>query len=391
LIQINATETGYVTEKAANKTICIGVFVPLIEIVEFSSVRQRALTMKLRRTLVLIFLTGLVSAALVHLGYAQATPKGAPSSNWEFGYGVKLLAAIAVALVIGALVLLFFAARKPNDSFIFKMRPNFFFLLAMTYTMVLLLVAVGYNLSYTGPQPWLLGNMLPIAVPWFGALGAVAISLEGTMQWSESRWNPEYNYWHVGRPVFGAVLGTIGFFMFVLIVSSSGNTPKFLETSDQITPAKDFIVYYVVAFLAGYREETFRELIQRVTDMILKPSERGAGIAQVNFKVAGVVQSEIAFPVTPVGETPMKTIDIVSSGDRPLGTATLTLSGSDTKSKEVFSLTNDNVTGKDLGPNQAGTIDIKFAPKNQGTYSAILSVAAANLKQPATIRITGSA
>jgi hypothetical protein len=34
---------------------------------------------------------------------------------------------------------------------------------------------------------------LPIAVPWFGAIGAVTISLEGVFKWSESRWNPEYN------------------------------------------------------------------------------------------------------------------------------------------------------------------------------------------------------
>jgi hypothetical protein len=43
------------------------------------------------------------------------------------------------------------------------------------------------------------------------------------------------------------------------------------------TPNKDasrFVFYYVVAFLIGYREESFRELIRRLGDVILNPGSK---------------------------------------------------------------------------------------------------------------------
>lgn len=347
--------------------------------------------MKFARDLAIISM-GILSIALAQIAHAQTTPNQTPPS-WHLDHRGQLFAGVAAIVIAGAGSLLFFAARNPGNSFIFKMRASFFFWLGMAYTMLLMLLAIVYNVSYTGPEPYLLGNMLPIAVPWFGALGAVTISLEGVFQWSESRWNPEYNYWHLGRPVFGAVLGTIGFFLFVLIVSTSGTTPKFLANATDPTPPKDFIIYYVVAFLAGYREETFRELIRRVTDMILKPASQATAAPHVSFRSAGVTQSKIKFAETAVGSVvaPM-TIEIANSGNASLSAPTLTVSAANSASKGVFGLANDHVTGvNELRPNQTGTVDITFAPPNPGAYSGILSVAATNLTAPATIRITGSA
>jgi hypothetical protein len=41
-------------------------------------------------------------------------------------------------------------------------------------------------------------------------------------------------------------------------------------------PRPTNLLYYLVAFLVGYREETFRELIKRLVDIILSPGN-GAG------------------------------------------------------------------------------------------------------------------
>lgn len=196
----------------------------------------------------------------------------------------------------------------------------------------------------------------------------------------------------MGRPLFGAVLGTIGFFLFVLILSSSGTTPKFLNNPPDPTSAKDYIIYYVVAFLAGYREETFRELIQRVTDMILKPAVPGTAAPQVSFKRDGVAQSEIRFPETAGNTHEPASIEISNSGRAPLLAPRLALIATDAASKDVFALTKDLVTGvPELAPNQAGTVSITFAPRTAGTYSGVLSVSATNLTSPATIRIVGTA
>src|SRR5207249_368955 len=104
-----------------------------------------------------------------------------------------------------------------------------FFWLGMIYTALLLLMAAVYNLTKEqNAGATVVGGILPIAVPWFGALGAVTISLEGVFLWN-NQWDRKYNYWHIGRPLFGAVLGIVAFFLFVVIVSASGSSPKFLE------------------------------------------------------------------------------------------------------------------------------------------------------------------
>jgi hypothetical protein len=241
--------------------------------------------MKLRRYGEVIALGATCCLAVLDVAKAQAPQ----APHWEWNHSVLGVLVAALILIAATGVILCRTARNVSNSFIFRMRPAFFFWLGLSYTLILVLMAIAYEVAYTGP-PYLVGGILPIAVPWFGALGAVTISLEGVFQWSESRWNPEYNYWHVGRPIFGAVLGTISFFLFVLIVSSAGTPPKFLapDTAGVANPAgttanlatnilssKDLIVFYVVAFLVGYREQTFRELITRVTDMILKPSDTG--------------------------------------------------------------------------------------------------------------------
>ena len=345
--------------------------------------------MKARRDFAVALFTVISIFALMQGAYAEAAP------DWDFTghpYRTGLFVGLAAAVVVGGGVLLFFSARKPNDSIIITLRPSFFFWLGMTYATVLLLAAVVYNASYVRTSPYLLGGMLPIAVPWFGALGAVTISLQGVFEKSESRWDREYNYWHIGRPVFGAILGIIGFFLFVLIVSTSGTPPQFLEDSSKTPPAKDFIIYYVVAFLAGYREETFRELIKRVTDMILKPAPPDAGAPQVSFKRDGVTLSEIRFAQTIAGSLEQMTIEILNSGNASLLEPRLTVSTTDEATKGVFALTKDQVTGiNELRPNEMKTVDIIFHPSSAGAYFGILSVAGRNLTAAAQIRVTGSA
>jgi len=342
--------------------------------------------MKRRRDFAVAFLTVILFFALV---------QGVHAEDWDFAehpYRLGLFAGLAVAIVVGAGVLLFFSARTPHDSIIFSLRPSFFFWLGMAYATLLMVVAVAYNVSYHGRGPYLFGGMLPIAVPWFGALGAVTISLQGVFDWSEGRWNPDYNYWHLGRPVFGLILGIIGFFLFVLIISSSGTPPAFLQDAAKDTSAKDFIVYYVVAFLAGYREETFRELIKRVTDMILKPAPQDVGAPQVSFRRAGVTLSEIRFAETSAGSCERMTIEILNSGNASLLEPRLSVSTTDSATKGVFDLTSDQVTGiSELRPNEMKTVDITFNPSSAGAYSDSLSVAGKNLTAPAQIRVTGSA
>lgn len=107
---------------------------------------------------------------------------------------------------------------------------------------------------------------LPIGVPWFGAVGATLISLTGIFKHSDD-WDSSYALWHYARPVVGAFLGSIGALLFLVIV----------ESATTRSGPKTSAVFYVVAFLVGYREATFRSLIQRATDLLLAPGETKDG------------------------------------------------------------------------------------------------------------------
>jgi hypothetical protein len=104
----------------------------------------------------------------------------------------------------------------------------------------------------------------PIAVPWFGALGAVLISITGVVEHPHD-WDPSNRFWHWVRPFIGASLGVISVLILQAGILAVGNAPN----ANPAPPSN--LLYYLLAFLVGYREETFRELIKRLTDVVLGP------------------------------------------------------------------------------------------------------------------------
>jgi N-acetylmuramoyl-L-alanine amidase/IPT/TIG domain len=106
-----------------------------------------------------------------------------------------------------------------------------------------------------------------VAVPWFGALGAVLISIVGVTE-HRGDWDPSYRFWHWSRPLLGASFGTISVLIFQAGILAVGSTPS--PHQQNITSN---LLYYLVAFLVGYREETFRELMKRLTDIVLAPGQ----------------------------------------------------------------------------------------------------------------------
>jgi hypothetical protein len=213
------------------------------------------------------------------------------------------------------------------------------FYLALGYLTILLIVGVLYFLKHLFflPDTNMFGPV-PVGVPWFGALGAVLISLTGVFD-HEHDWDESYWPWHVARPLVGAALGVVSVLIMQAGILSVGATPIATPTptpavnptptptatpaakatatlsatptptpaanststptptpaptqtpSSTPTPAgsggqnqpsnsktvPNFLLYYLIAFLVGYREETFRELIKRLVDVILSPGNGGA-------------------------------------------------------------------------------------------------------------------
>lgn len=134
-----------------------------------------------------------------------------------------------------------------------------------------------------------IGHM-PLGVPWFGAVGAVIISLSGAV-YHRSNWDPSWNLWHYCRPLIGATMAIVSWLILQSGILAVGVNPDKTVTG---TPAN--ILYYLVAFVVGYREDVFRSLIKRVADVILTPgrSDRSGTpvIKAINPATGGVAGNE---------------------------------------------------------------------------------------------------
>lgn len=142
-----------------------------------------------------------------------------------------------------------------------------FFILETLYLVLLLTMAYFYVrrgwIRNSFPDPL---EMLPVS--WFGALGAVSISLRGVFDHGND-WDSKWNYWHIARPITGAIFGSMAYVFLLVIVSITGQSPSEASASS----SAGILLYYSLAFVVGYREETFRNLLQKVTDVIVGPGE----------------------------------------------------------------------------------------------------------------------
>lgn len=101
---------------------------------------------------------------------------------------------------------------------------------------------------------------LPFEVIWFGAVGGSLISAQGLFK-NNRRWKRSYDYWHYARPLLGALMGTLG--CLVLIVLNEAATKR--------TGTSNPVFYDVVALAIGYREESFRSLLTNLIDTLILP------------------------------------------------------------------------------------------------------------------------
>lgn len=169
--------------------------------------------------------------------------------------------------------------------------PGTVLLVAILYIIVLILFAVQYphvsikffglhsathvaHLAYHVPRTI---GPVPATVPWFGAVGGLLISLQGIFIYNR-RWQHSYDYWHYLRPIVGALVGTMAVFILIVILNSAGASSSTTSLSKaSATSESRRVLFEVVAFLVGYREETFRALMKRVLDVIISPGDAGGG------------------------------------------------------------------------------------------------------------------
>src|SRR3990172_2035199 len=144
-------------------------------------------------------------------------------------------------------------------------------------------------------------RIIPSAVPWYGAVGGVLISLVGIHE-HRYDWDRRYWTWYVARPMVGAFVAIVAVLIFQSGVLAIGVNP----TEATTTGPKD-LFYYVIAFATGYREDAFRNLLRKVVDMLFTSKDAGTvpTIADVDPK-----QGAVGIEVTIKG-TGLKAVEAV--------------------------------------------------------------------------------
>ncbi len=155
-------------------------------------------------------------------------------------------------------------------------RPGFILSFLSVEFLALVFVAIAYELDWWDLHrfPAVLGGVLPLLVPWGGALGGVCNAMIGVSRhWID--FDPErrsvqarrWNAWYLVQFPIGAAFGTVATLIVVLFLGAIGTT----ATGDvDITP-RGVAVLFVIAFVVGYRQDVFRKLVERVVDVVLVP------------------------------------------------------------------------------------------------------------------------
>ena len=170
--------------------------------------------------------------------------------------------------------------------------------LAITVSWLVILAAVTYH--YLENDRTIMGIETPpngvLTIAWLGSLGALIASFNDLARKAD-RWNPNLAIWFGVRPLTGAAFGAIGYFIYhELAQISVAGEPE----ADPETPT---ILGYVVAFTLGYREELFRELLKRVTDLLA--SAGGADVEPpsappgLTYKVGGPESHDVTISWDP--------------------------------------------------------------------------------------------
>ncbi|HEX3456536.1 MAG TPA: IPT/TIG domain-containing protein [Candidatus Baltobacteraceae bacterium] len=220
------------------------------------------------------------------------------------------------------------------------------YLLILFALALLYLTPLGAAAHVTLPSSF---GPLPVGVPWFGALGAVIISLSGAFD-HRTDWDPTWALWHFTRPLIGVSLAIIAWLTFQAGILAVGSVPS-APAPNPLNPGHDVtaptnLLYYLIAFVVGYREQVFRELIKRVSDVILTPSGGAAAAA-----------TPVISALSPASGSATGGDTVAITGSGFSGTTSVTFGNAAAPAVRVASDTEVSVT---TPPGRAGRVSVRL-------------------------------
>ena len=170
-------------------------------------------------------------------------------------------------------------------------------------------------------------------------------------------------------------MGSIGALIVVLFLGSIGSS----DTGEIDTSPRGTATLMVIAFVLGYRQSTFAELISRVTDVILTP---GQTTQSIDFSVT---PTELKFTTTV--NTPTKlalTITNDGTGFLRVPRAAVSITGTDAG---LFKVSRYPGNLQSAG---AGTLEVTYVPTSAGTHEATLNIDLESIAHSVTLSGTAS-
>lgn len=238
--------------------------------------------------------------------------------------------------------------RKPS-----QWQPGTIYIYDVVWIVVLIGLAIGYSVQ--PPWSWLphwtfaFQNVMPLWVPWAGALGGVTISLVGVVTHTHDWKALEYAYWHLARPFLGAVCGSVAVLIVVLVLRSVDPTAN----NQAGTPASTAILS-VISFVVGYREETFRALVKRVVDVILASDANDTSLL-------ALVPATLDFGHSAVNQPKVLTLTVVNTGKD-----TVHLPANAASADPLTATVVATNVETDLAPDATATITVTWTPASIG-------------------------
>ncbi|TAM71092.1 MAG: hypothetical protein EPN48_02480 [Microbacteriaceae bacterium] len=188
------------------------------------------------------------------------------------------------------------SAVKVVDSpadWVSRIRPSSMLIFLLGEFTVLGLLCAAYLADWWGIRGTIsspIAGVLPISVPWGGALGGVCVAIAGvTDHWHNFGAHPasaasrRWNAWYLARLPMGAAFGTVGALIVVFFLGTVGGG----KTGTIDVSISGSAILFVVAFIVGYKQDIFRQLVSRVTEVILGPGDtQPAGGAQATGNAA---------------------------------------------------------------------------------------------------------
>jgi hypothetical protein len=146
---------------------------------------------------------------------------------------------------------------------------------------------------------------------WMGALGGVTISLKGIYDHGASTdpWNNDYNLWHIGRPVSGAIAGLIGGLLLYLVVPV-----------DKFSP----VLIYGLAFILGMQDKAFFDFLSQIGGRFLPKGDAAPAVLQITGIIPAEAKGGVSVRLT--GQAIDKSA-VVRIGSKKVGTPVIAPDG----------------------------------------------------------------